>query len=316
MATLTERGVEHEAPAAARSATERPVPVELDGGSSAGEVGHAALAASVARIVRCDARLRLALDAEAVHDARVAVRRIRSELRALRRVFERSWARALRGRLRLLGDVLGEARDADVLTARLERDVETLAEPDRARAAEVLVLVREACAAAYERLGAMLRAEEHIATIAALVEAANRPVFGERASERARDVIPAVMERAWRALRRAVRERSQPPADAELHRIRIEAKQVRYAAESLLPVAGKRARRFAARVARLQDALGEQHDAAAASQRLRGLAGATGAAFAAGELAALERVADLRARRVWRKTWRAASRRKHRFWRS
>ena len=314
MATLIERGIAPDAQPAARPATDGPVSVAFDG-DSAGQVGQAALAASVACIVRCDARLRLGLDGEAVHDARVAVRRIRSELRALRGVFERSWADGLRRRLRLLSDVLGEARDADVLTARLERDIQLLAESDRARAGEVLVLLREGRTAAYERLGATLRDEEYVATIAALVDAAGRPVFGTRATERARDVVPALMKRAWRALRRAVRERSKPPADAELHRIRIEAKQVRYAAESLAAVAGKRARRFAAHVARLQEALGEQHDAAAASQRLRGLAGAAGVAFAAGELAALERVADLRARRGWRKTWRAASRRKRRFWR-
>ena len=54
---------------------------------------------------------------------------------------------------------------------------------------------------------------------------------------------------------------SKPPTDEQLHRVRIHAKRTRYAAEALLPVARKDARRFAAAAADLQGVLGEQHDA-------------------------------------------------------
>ncbi len=49
----------------------------------------------------------------------------------------------------------------------------------------------------------------------------------------------------WHALRRQVRKSGHDPSDERLHRIRIKAKQLRYAAEAATPVMGKAARRTA-----------------------------------------------------------------------
>jgi hypothetical protein len=74
----------------------------------------------------------------------------------------------------------------------------------------------------------------------------------------------------------------------ELHRIRIRAKRSRYAAEAFAPVAGRTARTFAERMKRLQDLLGEQHDAVVNEQRLCHHRQDIRLAFVAGELFALE----------------------------
>jgi CHAD domain-containing protein len=288
----------------------------VDGRSHASDVVRATFVRSVERLVRLDAMLRLGPDADTIHQARVAVRRLRSDLRTFIPVLDRTWAWGLRDALGWLGDGLGAARDADVLLARLKRDTVTLREADRRRSPDLLRTFDESRDAAYRRVSAMLREERYVALLRDLVDAAKRPALGTGANAPAREVIPALMTDAWKKLRRAVRTRSRPPSNRELHRIRIKAKRVRYAAEAVAPAAGRRACGFARGVERLQTILGEQHDAAAAEQRLRALADQSGAAFVAGELAILERDAERAARARWRKAWRAAARPSRRFWRS
>jgi CHAD domain-containing protein len=282
--------------------------------SRAEDVVRAAFAASAERIVRYDARLRLQADAAAIHDARVAVRRMRSDLRTLLPVLDRAWACALRDRLRRVGDELSAARDGDVLLERLARDAERLPDADRRRAEDLFARFRAERDRAYGRVRAMLREPFYVTLIADVVEAAKRPALNARAEERACDVVVAIMRGAWKPLRKAVRERSQPPSDRELHRIRIKAKGARYAADALAPVVGKPARRFAEAVEEVQTVLGEEHDAVVACERLHRESANGDIAFVAGELAALEYGAALRARDAWPPVWRAVARRKRRFW--
>ena len=70
-------------------------------------------------LLAADPGVRLGVDAEAVHELRVAVRRLRALLRAARTVFVREWADGLRDELGWLGRALGPLRDLDVLTAHL-----------------------------------------------------------------------------------------------------------------------------------------------------------------------------------------------------
>ena len=282
--------------------------------SRAEDVVRAALAGSAERLIRNDAKLRLAADAEVVHQSRVAVRRLRSDLRSFALVLERAWACALRERLRWIGDHLSAARDADVLLARLERESETLPEADRRCTDDLLVPFREAREGAYRGVGEMLRDARYIALLDEIVDAARRPVLDARANDCACDIVAPLMDEAWKSLRKAVRKRSRPPADRELHRIRIKAKRVRYAAEALSAVVGRRARTFARRVEQLQTILGEHNDAVVAERRLRTLAERPERAFLAGELVLRESEAALDARKRWRKAWRKASRKRDRFW--
>ena len=281
---------------------------------TAGTLVRAALTASADELVRCDARLRAGEYAEAVHEARVAVRRLRSDLRTLALALDRPWACTLREKMRWLGDELGAARDAGVLLDRLADDLEQLPEAWAVRAREALEPWSAARDAACARIGTMVGEPRYTALLEEIVAAARDPKIGERAGTDACTLAAEVMRDAWKALRKAVRRRSRPATDLELHRIRIKAKRVRYAAEAVASVIGKPARTFARKVEALQTVLGEHHDAVVAYARLRQDAGSGEHAFVAGELAALEREAALRARNRWRRAWRAAARRKRRFW--
>lgn len=285
---------------------------ELGARSRVGEIARAAFTASVGDLVAEDEALRSHADEDSVHRARVAVRRLRSDLRTFLPLWDAAWACDLRERSRWLQDGFSAARDGDVLMERLQRRCTELPEADRRSAEAALQPLRAERNAAYERLRAMVGGPQYAALLRELAEAAARPPFTESAAEPACDAIPAIVGGAWATLRKRVRERSRPPADRELHRIRIAAKRLRYAVEAVVPAAGRRARRFARALERLQTILGDQHDAVSARERLRQLGGDREAAFAAGALAALEHRAARAGRGAWRTAWRKAKRARRR----
>jgi CHAD domain-containing protein len=285
----------------------------LDDDARIGEVVRAALASSVERVVRYDAKLRLHADEESIHHARAAVRRLRSDLRTFRPVFERAWADGLRERLSWLQDGLSAARDADVLIESVRKRSEALPDADRRRLDDVLAPLREARETAYDHVRAMLRERRYVLLLQALVDGAKRPAFEAAADEPACEAIPCIVEDAWKTLRKRVRRRTRPPSDRELHGIRIAAKRVRYGADAVAPVAGRPARRLARAAEDVQTILGEQHDAVVACERLRAVDDEPHRAFLAGELAALEHLASLDARAAWSAAWNDAKLARRRF---
>jgi CHAD domain-containing protein len=112
-----------------------------------------------------------------------------------------------------------------------------------------------------------------------------------------------------RTLERKVGSLSEPSSNEELHIVRILAKRCRYAAEACAPSLGKRTQQLAVAASHVQDVLGELNDAVVAEKWLRDWTARTNspkAAFAAGELAALERTAAQEARSQWPRAWKQA----------
>lgn len=225
------------------------------------------------------------VDPEGVHKARVATRRLRSDLRTFDALLDADWASALRSDLVGLAGALGAVRDADVMAARLGGLLGRHPEIDRAAATRALDVLDAQRAEARMRLLDRLDGEETRDLIARLIEAGDDPRTLPAAAGPVSLLLPPVRRR-WRRLRRAVDGLSDPPAIEELHSVRILAKRLRYAAEAVIPAYGKKARKCAMAAARLQDVLGELNDAAvthawleAASADLDGPA-----AFAAGQM--------------------------------
>ena len=277
------------------------------------DVFIAAFAAGVGRLVRLDAQLRVEPDAERLHDARVTVRRLRSDLRTFRPLVHGPWSDNLRAQLRWLGHVLSEARDADVLLDDISDRAAQLPSRERATVVALLRPFQEQRMEAYARVGAALRSPQYLQLIDALIAAARTPQFRPAAYRRARTMLARLMRPVWRRLRKQVRRAGSAPHDHDLHRVRIKAKHARYAAEALAPVAS-RARRFAKCVTALQTLLGEQHDAVAAYGALRNLRETPEAAFLAGEIAAAEQADAIDRRGRWRACWRGVCRKERRFW--
>jgi CHAD domain-containing protein len=281
--------------------------------ASGGDLFRIAFAAAVERLIRSDAALRIPTeDAEPVHQARVAVRRLRSHLRTFRPLLDAAWATALAERLRWWGDALAAARDADVLLLGMQKRAARLPPGEHPQLGAVFAALSESRVAAYATVARDLRDPRYGPLLDALRDAAAQPAFSARALAPAADVVPELLETAWRKLRRTVRRRSHPPTDTELHHIRIRAKRVRYVAEAVVGFAGPPAQRFARCVEQLQAVLGDQHDAVIAYHELSRLGGHHQRAVVAGELAALALAEAAEGRRTWRAAWRDA--RRQRFW--
>jgi CHAD domain-containing protein len=278
---------------------------DLDHDASVEQLLHYDLAASALRLFRHEPAVRLGEDPEAVHQARVGIRRLRSTLRTFMPLLDQEWADRLRDELKWLANLLGDVRDADVLHARLTRRVAGLPHQDAAAAGRLLQDLLGQRDAARERLLQGMDEPRYPRLLDDLVAAAQAPPVLPEAAGLAAEAAPPLVAKAWRKLKKAVKRAAATPSDGALHRIRIRAKRARYAAEAVKPVVGKPARAFAKAASGLQDELGEQHDAVVAQAWLREKAGsARGAeALAAGQLIAAERAAAQTARERWRPTW-------------
>jgi CHAD domain-containing protein len=278
-----------------------------------------ALSSSVIRLLRHDPGVRLGIDAEDVHQARVATRRLRSDLRTFRPLLDEAWAEALRDDLRWLGGELGGVRDAEVLRDRLRAAATTLPVPDRKAATAIVAPLVAQVRAARRHLLLAIDTDRYIDVIDHLVAATRAPVLTDLAAQPARDVLPGLVRKPWRSLKSgAIGARGDVP-DEQLHDLRIRAKRCRYAAEAAAPATGKNAARFAREVAGLQEVLGELHDAVVAEAWLRERSAAPRvhetALFAAGELVALQRDAAERARTGWPAAWKRVEERWADAWR-
>ena len=288
---------------------------ELDEHATVADVVRRELATSVVRLLRHDAGVRLGEDPEAVHQARVATRRVRSALRTFRDVIEPDWGRSLRDRLKGVAYRLGAVRDTEVLRDRLRSREPSLPEGDRKGLDELVTSLEMARDEAREQLLEAIREPTYAALLDELVEAAREPrVLEGAAGAPAASELRSVLERPWQHLEHAVERAREDASDASLHAVRIRAKRARYAAEAVSPVFGKPAAGFAEAAARLQDALGEHQDSVVARAWLRETAASGADAFVAGELSAIEAQAAAAVRATWPKAWKALSRKRLRFW--
>jgi CHAD domain-containing protein len=236
------------------------------------------------------ARIRHDGGLEAVHQTRVALRRLRSLLRVFRAATDGPSLRGLDARLREAVAVLGPARDWDVFLAGIGRDIDA-AFPGEPRIAALIHAGEARRRAAYDAVLAMLAAPAWRAllldALGLLLARAWRAEVGEemRAAldQPVRDFGRAILERRWSRLRRDGAEFETLSAE-HLHELRLDGKRLRYAAEVFAPVFGARAaRRFLRRLAALQDGLGIANDAAVARGLVQPLAGpGTARAWAVG----------------------------------
>lgn len=282
---------------------------DLSPAATAGQLVRRAIAASVERYLRQEPGVRLGEDPEAVHQARVATRRLRSDLRTFAPLVEPTWGAEMGDRLRWLGGLLGAARDTDVLLARLRARADALPEEDHPAGAKLVAELGADQEAAHAALLAGIAGERYLSVLQALVDAARGPHLLPESHRLAQEVALGLLSRPWRKLRQQVASLPVPAPDADLHEVRIRAKRCRYAAEAVAPLLGRKAVGFARAAAGLQEVLGEHQDAvvAAAVLRERGTRDPA-VAFAAGELAGLERAAASAARSQWLAAYRQVRR--------
>jgi CHAD domain-containing protein len=217
-------------------------------------------------------------ETEGVHDLRVTVRRMRSTLRTFRKTLRADAVTELHGELKWISDILGEARDVEVLADRLDQAVGTLPVelvlgPVPAELTRYFAPRR---ASTREAVLTALRDRRYLDLLTALDELAAAPPLAGRAAAPATKVLAQQVRQAYRRTAKAVQALETTPAGAErdeaLHTARKAAKRARYAVEAARPVFGRDAKRLGRRLKDVQSALGEQHDTVAVRETLRELA--------------------------------------------
>ncbi|WP_437761937.1 CHAD domain-containing protein [Sorangium sp. So ce281] len=244
-------------------------------------------------------------DAEAVHDFRVSLRRLRTLLKPARRIYGRRRLRPVAEGLREFARATGALRDEEVL-----RETLTALDLDEAARAAVAGWVAQ-------RAGREREARTHVVELlrqdrpddagatqadppagdAGATQAdppagdagatqADAPAAGERPRlehhlarlERLISRRKARKRGAEALARRAIGDAlddvralaaSDPGDGAAMHALRIRFKRLRYSAETFSPLFGERAERTAKSASRMQRRLGQLHDADEALAQMR-----------------------------------------------
>jgi CHAD domain-containing protein len=235
---------------------------------------------------------RIGTDPEGVHQMRVALRRLRAVLPAI--------TTAPAGELRWLGGRLGAVRDLDVQIAYFRGATEGFDDDELGAVGRLLGPLVTERDKANARLRRTLSGRRYRKLCRTLADVAATPWEPPASTEDPTD--PAtVIARPYRKLRAAVS--TMDDSDAALHRVRIKAKRLRYAAELVEPTGGKPVRALVKATKRLQDVLGEHQDAVVAEQLIRDLASRRRPAdqvFVAGRLVERERARQRASRQAWR----------------
>ncbi len=205
-------------------------------------------------------------DADGVHQMRVGARRLRAAFVLLRGALPRT-ARGLGAELRWLGRQLAGARSWDVFLAGALQPL-SRARPGDAALDRLRVLAEAERASAYAALREALRSPRYARLVlrlgdwfvAARWREAPVPESVPALQRSAREVARELLAPLERKLRKRSEKLAKPSA-SELHALRLGVKKLRYASEFVLPLfPGKKARRYARRLARVQDALGRLND--------------------------------------------------------
>jgi CHAD domain-containing protein len=277
---------------------------------------HVAVARSATQLMLHLPAARLGVDPEGVHQARVAIRRLRSDLRTFGPLIDAAWSAGLRSELRWLAAELGRVRDADVLLDRLAATITAHPEIESEGAGRVLAALEAQRATDREALIGSLEDKRTRALLNMLVAAADDPRTAPQADDPAVERLGPLVDKRWRRLRRAARSLGPEPELDQLHEVRILAKRTRYAAQAVAPAYPEDAPAFAKAVARIQDVLGDLNDASVAQDWLRSAVDKLDpqAVFVAGGLAQVMAFEGTQRLGDWRKAYRRASRRELLAW--
>jgi CHAD domain-containing protein len=248
-----------------------PPPKALTVPGSAGAVVVDYLASQVSALLAQDPRVRRA-EHDAVHQMRVACRRLRSAMKAFKTVVVDT--AQLQEELQWLGNVLGEVRDLEVIRARFGKELAVLAPelvigPIQKRLGSDLV-VREQ--EGYERIKDALSGDRYYALLNALDELVAEPNLGKAAAKPAQERLRAIAVAGWDRVTKTY-DTAQAIDDLErreiaMHDVRKAAKRARYTAEALVPTLGKDMARLAKLAEDIQEVLGTHQDGVVAQETL------------------------------------------------
>jgi CHAD domain-containing protein len=247
-----------------------------DRGRTSGGLLRAYLDANVTALLEQDPLVRNHAP-DAVHQMRVATRRLRSALATHRRDLDPEPAAALRAELKWLAGVLGEVRDTEVMRERLldllaAEPADLVLGPVAGRVAENLSADYRA---GYNSLLKTIDQKRYYQLLDDLEVFRDNPHLTPRAAKKPKTVGAAIGKdgkRLRRAVKAAASDRGTAGSDAALHEVRKAAKRLRYAAEAAAVIDRKHARLLEKAAHDIQKVLGRHQDSVVARDLLRRLA--------------------------------------------
>jgi len=227
-----------------------------------------------------EAGVRFSADPEYIHDARVAIRRVRAAARIYQGYFQPKAVRGHFKRLRKTARLLGAVRDLDVAIAKLERYQQKMRKRSRGDLQTTLSAWMAKRTTAHTALTAWLESDDYAAFVTEFLAFCRTPGAGlvdlqpqpgaEVTPFQVRHITPAMLLTNFARVRSYEIWFDRPddiPVET-LHRLRIECKYLRYNLEFMAGLLGAESDEIIARLRKLQDDLGDLNDAVVSQQLL------------------------------------------------
>lgn len=231
------------------------------------------------RMLYHEAGTRLGEDIEALHDMRVATRRMRAAFRVFGGYYDPKVVTPHLKGLKRTGRALGAVRDLDVFRAKIHGYLGTLPEVQRGSLDDFLSVLESQREVARRQMVAYLDGKKYrrfVERFGEFVETegmASRsfaPANGEPQPYRVRHVAPLAIYRRLAAVRAYGEWVTIPdPPVTRLHALRIACKRLRYTLEFFREVLGPGTKGLIKAVVSMQDHLGNLQDAVVATGILR-----------------------------------------------
>lgn len=205
-------------------------------------------------------------DPEGLHDFRVALRKLRSNLKNLGEFFEeQSEAKDFVDRLEWLDELISRARDADVLVGTINQALSDLRLPEDRSIAQLRSTLNEQVLNARVRLEVGFKSKKThdlLSDIAVFLREA--PLVSQLCADYENQITKLNQKRSKRLSKKVLGMNLRNATNAQLHAIRIECKRVRYLAEASLPVLGASEQKHIDALTKAQMLLGLHNDLAVA----------------------------------------------------
>lgn len=243
----------------------RHVMSDLTAQSSMRAAAYHILAQQLAKASQVEAGVRTGVDVEAVHDMRVACRRMNSALRLFKPYLPTKRTKKIRGVMEQLRDLLGAARNLDVLLQDLQAYRAQAPAHESEQLEKIAAAWRAERAAQQYKITALLDSPDYQAwrvRMDAFLDAA-----GDDDSPHISDVLPALLWKQYGAVR-AYDTQLETATLPDLHALRIDTKRLRYTLEFFADAFTEKPKPLIEPLVALQDHLGSIQDAVVAGQAL------------------------------------------------
>jgi len=238
------------------------------------EAGRKVFRAQFAEMLSHEEATRLGEDIDALHDMRVATRRMRAAMAVFGDSFDKKIIKWQLNGLRQIGRALGRVRDLDVFMEKAREYLFSLSFEEQVGLNPLLTDWESQLFEARNQLLAHLESQDYLDFKQVFNYFVQTEGLGAKeipenppTPHRVREVVPCLIYTRLGAVR-AYGSHISTATIPQLHALRIEFKQLRYTLEYFSEVLGNEAKQVIELIKKLQDHLGNLHDADVACQIL------------------------------------------------